>query len=149
MAWDKSRPYAPFWNRRDYRSQDYGSMDSYGNGGEVTVEMIDAMYIHGMYEGPWTTRWNRKTEQWEECPPSYVWRPFKEVPLKLRLDHFEQRRAAGIFWWCDEEGKRYPMFATEFNRLVSEGYLAAVIDGTWSAEKRGANYGISLIKEDK
>lgn len=145
MAWDKNRPYAPFWNRRDYLAQNYGSMNSYGNGDEVTTEMIDAMYSYGVYEGPWIRRWNRKTEQWEECPPSYVWRPFKEVPLKLRLDRFEQRRAAGIFWWRDEEGKRYPMFATEFNRLVSEGYLAAVIDGIWSAEKRGANYGISLV----
>lgn len=147
MAWDKNRPYAPFWNRGDVWPERYGSMDSYGNGAEVTTEMIDAMYTYGVYEGPWTTRWNRKTEQYEECPPSYVWRPFREVPLKLRLDRFEQRRAAGIFWWRDEEGKRYPMFATEFNRLVSEGYLAAVIDGTWSAEKRGANYGIRLVGE--
>lgn len=73
MAWDKNRPYAPFWNRTDYYPQDFGSMDSYGNGAEVTVEMIDAMYTYGVYEGPWTKRWNRKTEQWEECPPSYVW----------------------------------------------------------------------------
>lgn len=90
-------------------------------------------------------RWNRKTERWEDFPPSYVWRPFREVPLVLRLDRFEQRRAAGIFWWRDEEGKRYPMFAKEFNRLVGEGLLAASIDGVWSAEKRGANYGVRLV----
>lgn len=145
MAWDKNRPYAPFWNRKDYLARDYGSMDNHARGMEVTTEMIDVMYSDGVCEPPMEHRWNRKTEQYEDCPPSYVWRPFREVPLKLRLDRFEQRRAAGIFWWRDEEGKRYPMFAMEFNRLVSEGYLAAVIDGIWSAEKRGANYGIRLV----
>lgn len=147
MAWDKNRPYAPFWNRTDYLARDYGSMDSYGNGYEVTAEMIDAMYADGIYVPPMRKGWNRKTEQWEDFPPCYVWRPFREVPLTLRLDRFEHRRAAGIFWWRDEEGKRYPMFAAEFNRLVSEGHLAAVIDGRWSAEKRGANYGVRLVTE--
>ena len=146
MAWDKNRPYAPFYNRTDYCPQNFGSMDSYGNGEEVTVEMIDAMYTYGVYEGPWTKRWNRKTEQWEECPPSYVWCPFKDVPLTLRLDRFEQRRAAGIFWWKDGDGRSYPMFAKEFNRLVGDGLLAASIDAVWSAEKRGDNYGIKLVR---
>lgn len=43
MAWDKNRPYAPFWNDTDVWPERYGSMDSYGNGDEVTAEMIDAM----------------------------------------------------------------------------------------------------------
>lgn len=147
MAWDKDRPYAPFWNRTDVWPERYGSMDSYGNGDEVTAEMIDAMYADGVYTPPMAKRWNRKTEQYEDCQPSYVWRPFKEVPLTLRLDCFEQRRAAGIFWWKDEDGKSYPMFAKEFNRLVEEGKLALTIAGKWSAEKRGANYGIRLVGE--
>lgn len=145
MAWDKDRPYAPFWNRTDFYPQNYGSMDSYGNGENITPEIIDIMYANGVYAPPDVKRWNRKTEQYEDCPPSYVWRPLKEVPMTLTLYHFEQRRAAGIFWWKDENGKSYPMFATEFNRLVSEGKLAQVIDGAWSAEKRGANYGIRLV----
>lgn len=69
MAWDKDRPYAPFWNRTDWRAEDYGSMDSYGNGDEVTTEMIDAMYADGVYTPPMVKRWNRKTKQYEECPP--------------------------------------------------------------------------------
>lgn len=146
MAWDKDRPYAPFWNRTDWRAEDYGSMDSYGNGDEVTSEMIDAMYAEGVYTPPMVKRWNRKTEQYEECPPSYVWRPFKEVPLRLRLDRFERLRAACIFWWRDDSDKRYPMFAKEFNRLVGEGKLASVIDGVWSTEKRSVNYGIRLVR---
>lgn len=147
MAWDKNRPYAPFWNRTDYRPQFFGSMDSYGNGDNVTAEMIDTMYSEGVYVPPMTQGWNRKTEQWEPFPPSYVYKPFKGVPLKLHLDCFEHRRAAGIFWWRDDDGYMYPMFAAEFNRLVSEGHLAAVIDGRWSAEKRGANYGVRLVTE--
>lgn len=149
MAWDKDRPYAPFWNRTDVWPERYGSMDSYGNGDEVTTDMIDAMYTYGVYEGPMVKRWNRKTEQYEECPQSYVWRPFREVPLTLRLDRFEQRRAAGVFWWKDEDGKRYPMFAKEFNRLVCEGKLALTIAGKWSAEKRGANYGVRLVADSQ
>lgn len=148
MAWDKGRPYAPFWNNTDVWPERYGSMDSYGNGENITPEMIDAMYTYGMYEGPWVKRWNRKTEQYEDCPPSYVWRPFKEVPMTLTLDHFEHRRAAGVFWWKDEDGKSYPMFATEFNRLLDEHLLAQVIVGKWSAEKRGANYGIRLVAQE-
>lgn len=146
MAWDKDRPYAPFWNRKDIYSKDYGCMSNYGDGMDVTTEMIDTMYAEGVYVPPMVRYMSRITEQYEERPPSYVWRPFREVPLRLHLDHFEQRRAAGIFWWRDEDGKRYPMFATEFNRLVSEGHIAATIDGVWSAEKRGANYGISLVR---
>lgn len=146
MAWDKDRPYAPFWNRTDYLPQEFGSMDNYGNGEDITPEMIDAMYTYGVYEGPWTKYFNRKTEQYEERPPSYVWKPLKDVRMTLTLDHFEQRRAAGIFWWTDVHGRRYPMFATEFNRLLEKGMLTQVIDGTWSAEKRGANYGIRLVE---
>ena len=147
MAWDKDRPYAPFWNRTDYRLQFFGSMDNYGNGDDVTAEMIDTMYSEGVYVPPMIQGWNRKTEQWEDFPPTHVYKPFKDVPLKLHLDRFEQRRAAGIFWWRDDDGHMYPMFAAEFNRLVSEGHLAAVIDGRWSAEKRGANYGVRLVTE--
>lgn len=146
MAWDKNRPYAPFWNRTDWCAENYDSMDSYGDSMDVTTEMIDTMYAEGVYVPPMRKGWNRKTERWEDFPPSYVWRPFREVPLRLHLDHFEQRRAAGIFWWRDDSDKRYPMFAKEFNRLVGEGKLASVIDGVWSTEKRGANYGIRLVR---
>jgi len=145
MAWDKDRPYAPFWNRTDVWPESYGSMDSYGNGENITPEKIDTMYAEGVYTPPDEKRWNRDTEQYEDCPPSYVWKPFKEVPMTLTLDHFEHRRAAGVFWWVDADGKRYPMFATEFNRLLDERLLSRVIAGTWSAEKRGANYGIRLV----
>lgn len=39
MAWDKDRPYAPFYNRTDYCPQNFGSMDSYGNGEEYGREL--------------------------------------------------------------------------------------------------------------
>ena len=134
MAWDKDRPYAPFWNRSDVWQERFGSMDSYGNGEDIRPEIIDEIYAKGEYVC--------------DRRPSYVWRPLKEVPMTLTLDHFEQRRAAGIFWWVDVYSRRYPMFATEFNRLLDEGKLAQVIKGTWSAEKRGANYGIRLVAQE-
>jgi hypothetical protein len=147
MAWDKDRPYAPFWNHTDVWPERYGSMDSYGNGDEVTAEMIDAMYADGVYIPPMVKRWNRKTEQYEECHPSYVWRPFKEVELTLTFCEYTRGRSSTVFWWKDDEGHKYPMFVMEVERLLLEDKLRKTISGKWSAEKRGANYGIRLVGE--
>lgn len=139
MAWDKSRPFAPFWKRTDFRPEDCGSMCFYDDApywfGNESIDQI----------------WNGEQPTHEAYGgevvgiPNYEYRPFKEVPLLLTLSHFEQRRAAGIFWWEDNDGHKYPMFAAEFNRLIEAGYDVA-IDGVWSAEKRGANYGIRLVR---
>ncbi len=127
MAWDKNRPYAPFWDRTDSLAERYGSMESYDD----VWPPIDKDDIDRIWAGEEVVR------------DSYRYRPFKEVRLRLRLKEFEARRAAGVFWWTDDQGKAYPMFATEFNRLVSNGFLRLEMDGLWSAEKRGANYGIA------
>lgn len=144
MAWDKDRPYAPFWNRTDIWADDYGSMDSYGNGMDITDEMIATMYSDGVYTPPNTKRWNRKTDQYEDCPPSYVYRPFKNVELTLTFCKYTRGRSSTVFWWQDDEGHKYPMFVMEAVRLLSKDEMRRTITGTWSAEKRGANYGVRL-----
>lgn len=140
MAWDKNRPFAPFWKRTDWRAEDYGSMCFY-----------DDNELYWFSEKAIDQIWDGEQPTYEAYDGSvmaidnYEYRPFKDVPLLLTLSHFEQRRAAGIFWWEDNDGHKYPMFAAEFNRLIEAGY-GVTIDGVWSAEKRGANYGIRLVR---
>ena len=129
MAWNKDRPYFPL--------KDGGEIDDYDWGYTPTSEDIDAIYRDGkaqvqMMYGSKTTK-------------TFI--PFKEVRLKLYADHFMQRRAAGTLWWRDEEGHSYPMFMSEFNRILKENELLQIpSDGIWSAQKRCANYGIQLIE---
>ncbi len=131
MAWDKNRPYAPFWNRKDLQADTYGSMELYDAAWAPIQKKED---IDRIWAGE------------EVVSHTCVYRPVKDVRLRLRLKRFEAHRAAGVFWWADEQGKSYPMFATEFNRLVSDGTFRLELDGYWSAMKRGANYGIALTR---
>ena len=129
MAWDKDRPYFPL--------EDSGEIDDYDWGYTPTSEDIDAIYRDG--------RAQIQRMYGDKRTKTFI--SFKEVRLKLYIDHFMQRRAAGTLWWRDEEGRRYPMFMGEFNRIVKENELLQIpIDGIWSAQKRGANYGIQLIE---
>ena len=128
MVWDKNRPYFPLGRS--------GEIDDYDWGFTPTNEDIEAIYRDGTAQ---------VKETYGERTKTFV--PFKEVRLKLYADHFMQRRAAGTLWWRDEEGHRYPMFMGEFNRILKENErLQIPIDGIWSAQKRGANYGIQLIR---
>lgn len=74
-----------------------------------------------------------------------VFRPFRQVDLTLTFTKYTRGRSATIFWWEDEEGRSYPMFCMEVERLLNEDMLRKTISGKWSAEKRGANYGIRLV----
>jgi hypothetical protein len=57
----------------------------------------------------------------------------------------ENADVSGDDWWKDYEGHKYPMFVMEAVRLLSKDKMRRTITGTWSAEKRGANYGIRLV----
>ncbi len=129
MAWDKDRPYAPFvpahvdWRGFDVRPQ----MESYAF---ITPNEAD---IDRMYETG------------ELVINNEHFRPFKDVELSLTFVRYSRGRSATVFWWVDEEGCEYPMFCMEVERLLCEDKLRKTIAGTWSAEKRGANYGIRLV----
>jgi hypothetical protein len=66
--------------------------------------------------------------------------------VKLTYETFCRGRSAVTFLWRDENNVRYPMFAAEVDRLLRGGLLGNTIHGRWSAQKRGANYGISLAE---
>lgn len=129
MAWDKDRPYFPL-------DKD-GNIDDYDWGFTPEKEDVEAIYRDGKAE---------VRCQWRNGDAK-TFIPFKDVRLTLYADHFMQRRAAGTLWWRDRGGNRYPMFMGEFNRILKEHECLSIpIDGYWSAQKRGANYGIQLVR---
>lgn len=129
MAWDKDRPYAPFTPaHEDWRNKLVGErMDSYAYASPDNKD-IDAIYetgelvIHGEH-----------------------FRKFKEVELTLTFVEYTRGRSSTVFWWIDEDGCTYPMFCMEVERLLFEDKLRKTISGIWSAEKRGGNYGVTLV----
>lgn len=134
MAWDNDRPYAPFrlsdgsmleWHSDTPEAKDIDRM--YGDGGVVVGVPRNWVSQHGK--------------------PYAEFRPFREMKLKLTYQSFKRGRSAVTFFWMDEEGHEYPMFASELDRLLSSGVLRNVMDGKWSAQKRGANYGITFVVE--
>ena len=145
MPWDRKRPYAPFvrddWEHGDHNiwcgdtqlSHGPGDMDSYDYGGWLKKDDIDRLW-----DGE-TIEVNRRVEL----------RGFHPLQETMSFVGFEQRRAAGIFWWRDKSGHLYPMFATTFSRLIAEERHDTVIGGTWTVEKRGSNYGITLVEEEE
>ncbi len=140
MAWDNDRPYAPFWNNQGYRTDVFGSMDNYGDGTDITFPDIDTIYDKGEYVP------HRMDGHGNLTPSHYAYRPFKEVELELSLVRYEPRRANGTFWWADDDGRQFPMFAREFNRLLNLGLFERTIEGRWSAQKLGLDYGIRLVE---
>ena len=141
MAWDKDRPYAPFWNDKDYRASMFGSMDNYGDGSDITFDNIDTIYEDGEYVP------SKHDLHGNVVPSFYAYRPFREVELELAFVRYEPRRANGIFWWEDGDGREYPMFAREVNRLLNLGIFERIIGGRWSAQKLGLDYGVRLVTE--
>ena len=132
MAWDNDRPYAPFCvfgeNTTFYKRGERECMEPYAYS-TPTEEDIDRMYDSGSIS----------------CDSSIIeFRPFKDVELTLTYETYTRGRSAVTFYWRDENNVRYPMFAKEIDRLLHEGLLKNTIHGCWSAEKRGANYGIRL-----
>jgi hypothetical protein len=58
-------------------------------------------------------------------------------------------RSSKVIILVDDMGKRYPMFVADLVKGIQEGTLeiaAGQITATWTASKRGANYGIRSTK---
>ena len=118
MKWDKSRPYAVF---RDSYMCSYSPFD-------LEEGDLDEIYEAGELD----------------LGRGYVARPFDRVPMRLRFADMNRGRSSTVFWWEDGDGHKYPMFPKELTRLLRLGRLSPEIDGIWSAEKRGNNFGIWL-----
>lgn len=122
MAWNKNKPYAPFYAN--------GDMSNYGHD-PITKADLDIIYANGGYQ---------PRKQSLTYNPSFIYRPFKNVHLKLHLVSVGEP-----IWLKDEENHEYPMFQEEFNRILHIGRFSGTVEGEWSVEKRGQHYGIILM----
>ena len=135
MAWDKDRPYAPLVMFKEgtdlYKRGERGCMCSYSYY-TPSEDDIDYIYKHGCLK--------------EDELYGREFRPFKEVELTLTYETYVRGRSAVTFYWRDENNVQYPMFGKELDRLIHAGLIGRVIHGIWSAEKRGQNYGVRLVR---
>ena len=76
---------------------------------------------------------------------SSEWREFEPFYARLELEGTRRGRSSLIFIWVDEQGRKWPMFATDVADLITRGTIrAGFATGLWTAAKRGANYGLRL-----
>jgi hypothetical protein len=63
---------------------------------------------------------------------------------EMKFSRVERGRSAAVIWMRGQDAREYPMFLSEFARLVP--YLVGgVWRGPWVGVKRGQNYGISPV----
>lgn len=65
----------------------------------------------------------------------------------LKFDGFTKGRSSVLAWLVSEEGGiRYPMFISEFEKVVRTKLMNdGCVKGEWTFCKRGANYSIALV----
>lgn len=141
MAWDSEKPYAPFTVYKE------GTI--FYNRGER--ETMESFAFYTPTEKDIDDIWDKKVIPYSELRhgtdyPCLEFRAFRNVELNLTYEEFGRGRSSVLFWWRDENGCRYPMFIKEVDRLIKDGIMSNKLGGLWSAEKRGANYGIKLEK---
>jgi hypothetical protein len=75
------------------------------------------------------------------------WRPNEPFHATLRIDRLERGRSAARFWFVDDTLEiEYPFFGQGLVEMLSKANMqGGVVEGTWIAVKRGANYGIEML----
>lgn len=81
-----------------------------------------------------------------ESPDGTVWKPNEEIYLRLHYDGYARGRSAVTFYWKDSDGHRYPMFLTDMDDILKRNIGVSSLYGIFTYVKRGANYGIKLLK---
>ncbi len=81
-----------------------------------------------------------------ESQDGTIWKPNEEIYLRLHYDSYGRGRSSVTFYWKDDNGHRYPMFLTDMNDLLKQNVGVSNIYGIFTYVKRGANYGIKLLK---
>lgn len=77
------------------------------------------------------------TQQWEPFPPR---------TLTLTLDSYSRGQSSAKYWWKDDQGRRYPMFLKDLLDLIqNETLINGQVTATFTAVKRGQNYGIKRV----
>jgi hypothetical protein len=79
------------------------------------------------------------------------WRDNYQFTDTLKLDHYYRgRSAAGLYMASAITGHRYQMFLRDFEDLINNTVIDhGVVSGRWTFTKRGANYGIVFISDER
>lgn len=89
----------------------------------------------------------REEGKWKTVP--YVEVQNYEFDDCLTLVDFARGRSAAYFHWEGSDGRRYTMFMTDFVDLVkSSVIIKGSVKGRWTFCKRGANFGVKLVKDE-
>jgi len=82
--------------------------------------------------------------------PNIVWKKNFEFSDKIKVDGFSRGRSAADFELISlTTGKTYSMFMKDVLLMIQESTIKnGVVSGVWTFCKRGANYGLKLVKED-
>lgn len=75
-----------------------------------------------------------------------VWKPNEEIEMTLRYKSHDVKNNSVTLYWENENGNMFPMFFSDFIKLLEEDKLRAEIHGIFTYVKRGSRYGIKLIK---
>jgi hypothetical protein len=81
-----------------------------------------------------------------ESQDGTIWKPNEEIYLRLHYDGYGRGRSSVTFYWKDDNGHRYPMFLTDMNDLLKQNVGVSNIYGIFTYVRRGANYGVKLLK---
>lgn len=139
-----------------------GNLQEYVDSGAYPVKFGKLRYLsdedgNPLFE-PEPNRWGFPVRRSEHVEGE--WRenePFREF---LTYHTWFKGRSAVRIIWKDDEGHTYPMFITDFDKLMHSGKVGtaysnkgaertgASVFALWHVVKRGANYGLAWVSND-
>lgn len=76
------------------------------------------------------------------------WREVPTFPAHLRYDGYAKGRSAMTFYWLDQNNHRYPMFLSDFDKLMKDALITrGYVSGHWSVVKRSGYFGIIRVED--
>lgn len=94
--------------------------------------------------------WGRKGPGATDEERGISWVPNTVFVETLSLEHIFHGQSAANFVWCDTKARRWPMFLTDVEELMTYGSIYfAQTSGRWQVRKRGQNYGLAMAPEVK
>ena len=118
----------------------------------MTKKLICFPFIDGNLQ-EWS--WNNLTDSERERVYSgeevvkgsdEVWKPNKEVELKLHYQGYGRGWISVTFYWADDDGHKYPMFIKDVDELLRQDIGTSSIHAIFTYVKRGDNYGIKFLR---
>lgn len=78
---------------------------------------------------------------------AHEWKEVFEFYGTLKVTDYSRGRSAAYFHLKSQDGRRYPMFLTDFMEIIPRIVYGSVT-GIWTFAKRGQNFGLILKKAD-